>query len=332
LENVLLDFYGVVFAVECPEKFASWVRHDFSPFVSAGAGAEPLFVFRVFKKSAFPQAQAFAESVYSNSDCIVFDNAAGRRIVFFDGDRALWDFAKREISFYSGNAEGAYLKFYDSLMTLAGRAFDLKGLHRIHCTCFSERGKAVLFLGEAGVGKTTLALNVLQNSMLGIVSDETILLGPKRGVFSFFTRFGIRGRGGAEGFLKTPARRLALHNGSEKFLVSAEALGSRLEKKARVSKIVVLRRNLSRNSFSGRASKPAVFWWLFRNSVLGQSIPQSPAYLFFPSISKRLEHATVYFSRFLAIASVVLFSDCLFFSQGSDKSEALERVLELFGG
>ncbi|MBI4053248.1 MAG: hypothetical protein HY394_04380 [Candidatus Diapherotrites archaeon] len=328
-ETVFLDFFGTAFSVECPEQFASWLKHDFSLFV-AKPRDNVFLSFKISGETPGAKTVPGAEAVFSNAEYCVFDSPGMRAIDFFGEASAFWDFRKKEISFFSASQETAYARFYTALLAILGRELDQKGMHRIHCAGISRDGNAILFLGEAGMGKTTLALDCLESPSMKLLSDEIVFVGPGLEAFPFLTRIGIRRNSFAGNFPQRFLRGISLPNGSQKILVSALAFKAKVSGPAKVSKIVLLRRNLSQESFVKPAGKLSVFWWLFRKSVFGSELVQEPAYFYFPGLRQGISMLKVYVSRFFLALRLCLFRKCVVFSAGSDRKMALEKIESLF--
>ena len=50
-----------------------------------------------------------------------------------------------------------------------------------HASCVAKNGKAILFVGDAGAGKTSLALNLCINSGYELISNDKTVIGMKNG-------------------------------------------------------------------------------------------------------------------------------------------------------
>ena len=330
MEKAFLDFYGVAFSVECPKKFAQWVEHDFGLFLAKTPKEKVFLSFKIVVGGA-PEKHADCEAVFSNAEYAVFDAPGLRLVDFFAEAFAQWDLHKMRLTFFSAREETAYLKFYAALLTLLGKELDAREMHRIHCACLSRGRRAAIFLGEAGMGKTTLALNALKAPGMKLLSDEIVFVNSGLGALPFLTRIGIRSHSFAGNFPKKFLREMTLPNGAKKILVSAEALGGKISGPAKIFKIVLLRRSLSSESYVKPLSKLSVFWWLFKKSVFGSELVQEPAYFHFPGAQNGLSMLKIYLSRFLLVLKLCLLRKCVAFYAGTDGEknlEAVERLLD----
>ena len=125
-----------------------------------------------------------------------------RNVVFRDGSTSYLDYSGRALSIYYENGKRfeifcddrhlAHEITYLTILSYVGSHLDRKGMIRVHGLGLEVNGKAVLILLPMSGGKTTMALRMLQNEGIRLLSEDSPLIQSNGQVLPFPLRIGVR--------------------------------------------------------------------------------------------------------------------------------------------
>ena len=187
--------YGFRFSLRgAPPKAVEGIREDFA-FFAAGTSFEPPeadeAVVELFDqeppRTGLPGTDA---SVYTPRNIVY--RSAGQRFIDYHG-RALGIQDERSGGFrlYSRDPDLLYEAAYLYLLSRIGQQLDRSGRHRIHALGLVIRKRGVLVLLPMGGGKSTLALHLLSNPAVRILSDDSPFIDRRGELLAYPLRLGL---------------------------------------------------------------------------------------------------------------------------------------------
>lgn len=78
------------------------------------------------------------------------------------------------------------------LLAYVGEALDRKGIHRIHGLAIAWQGAGAILLAPSGGGKSTLAMQLLSDSEIGLLSDDVPWVTSQREILAFPQRIALK--------------------------------------------------------------------------------------------------------------------------------------------
>ena len=301
-----LNIFGVKVLINSDTDIANWLEHDYGYYSSFYAD-KPTLVFNLVPNLPdYNKLPALKASKY-HDDYIVYESKSLRLIDYFGQALVIYRIKNKVIDVYSASKDGLYDVFYCAFETLVGEELDNLGFHRIHCLGIERKGKAALLLLPPGAGKSTLAFKFLENKNFKVLSEDIVLF--KKGML-----YGLHFRWGTRDLSKK-GRLMKRDKYFDKVLVSAKGLD--LAVKARPCEIILGRRVLSSNSRLFKIGKFGMFMPLFKSMVLGLELQQSLAYFLLRNYKEGFSKASIGFSRFFAMLSVLYRSKTYSFEMGS---------------
>lgn len=302
---------GVEFNCADPDLAAA-VAADFSAFPSCGGGA-PVRIEARREAVSRPARTLLRCRRYS----VLPARPGLRRVWYPEGALCEYDYSTR-----SGLIRGesvALLKELSYLLILsrAGEDLDRRGLHRLHAGALGRGGRALLFCGAQGTGKTTLLLELLKDQEFSLLSDDTPLIAGDGAVLPFAVRVGLG--------LDSPhlaefgdLRRFERRHYPPKRLLDIGPAGIRVSPPLPPGGVFLLRRAAVPGLRP--AGRGAAAGELLRSLALGCGTPQLAEYFLRPQPADAASKAVIVFSRLRAAGALLAKADFYIFEVGPDRA------------
>ncbi len=193
-----------------------------------------------------------------------------------------------EAIFTHNNFEGCYEQVYLFILSITGKAFDLKGIHRIHALGIEKENESIILMANSGTGKTTQGLEVLKDSSIKLISDDTPLIDPNLNIYPFPVRIGHNNQNTLIPFLRDGKNLYSINRllYGKKFLLDLNDSKICISTNIISKNITLL--ELERNNSSPRIAKSLnrlyTFKKLFFHQVIGFGLPMIKEYFLEDSI------------------------------------------------
>ncbi|OGR37494.1 MAG: hypothetical protein A2X29_11790 [Elusimicrobia bacterium GWA2_64_40] len=309
-----LNLSGCAVEFACGDReLAAAVAADFSAFPSGGGG-DPVRIEARLEAVNRPELALLRSRRYS----VLPARPGLRRIWYPEGALCEYDYAARSALIRA--AGGSLLKELSYLLILsrAGEELDRRGLHRLHAGALGRGGRAHLFCGPQGTGKTTLLLELLKDRDFSLLSDDTPLVARDGTVLAFPVRVGLG--------LDSPhlpelgeLRKFERRHYPPKRLLDIGPAGIRVSPQLPPGGIFLLRRAAApRISPAGRGAAAVE---LLRSLALGCGTPQLAEYFLRPDPADAASKAGILFSRLRAARALLARADFYVFEVGPDRAK-----------
>ncbi|MCX5791030.1 MAG: hypothetical protein NTY45_02260 [Elusimicrobia bacterium] len=273
LHTRLFDLAGCVLRFGCAdEELADRLAEDFGAFPAAPGAVPEISITAVL---AAP-GRARPAALLGTAKWSILSAPPGRRLVWYpEGALCEYDYRARRGRVTSADAGLLWELSYLLLLSRAGEALDLRGLHRLHAGALGFGGRALLLCGAQRAGKTTLGLELLKDKDFSLLSDDTPLIAEDGTVHGFPARIGL---GGDSPHLKRFAllRAFTRRHYPPKQLLDIRGSGLELSPPLPPSYIFKLYRG-SRPALRRPAAGEGA-WELTRSLVAGWGVPQMAEY------------------------------------------------------
>lgn len=118
----------------------------------------------------------------------ILDSGSVRTIEYNKNTWLSYDFKNEIGKLFSNDLNDQHEKLYLAIHSRVGYLLDLSGMHRIHCMGIIHEEQNVFMIGDSGIGKSSLAIDLMKKKSL--LSDDTMLI--KNGeLFAFPIRVGL---------------------------------------------------------------------------------------------------------------------------------------------
>jgi len=317
-----LNLAGCAVEFSCAvQELAAAVAADFSAFPSDGGGATVRIEAR--REAVSPPGRTLLRSRrYS----VLPARPGLRRVWYPEGALCEYDYSTRSGLIRGDSA--ALLKELSYLLILsrAGEELDRRGLHRLHAGALGRGGRALLFCGAQGTGKTTLLLELLKDPDFSLLSDDTPLIAADGTVLPFAARIGL-GLDSPHLARLGALREFERRHCPPKRLLDIGPGGIRVSPPLPPGGVFLLRRAAApRVRPAGRAAAAAE---LLRSLALGCGTPQLAEYFLRPDPADAARKAGILFSRLRAARALLSKTDFYIFEAGPDRA-ANAAVLKAF--
>ncbi len=274
--KLLFDFYGVVLEINSSDrKIMENLKRDFSFFLTKERISPEITISLQFgeiphlKPASYPlKANLYKENV------ICFDNGVKRYIDYEGKALAVYDFARKNAVIYSSEWELLYELGYLFSLSRVGEELDRKGFHRIHALGISYQGKGYLVLLPPGGGKTTLALRLLEEEGIKLLSEDTPLISSNLKLFPFPLRIGVREGEVGEGIPGKYLRKFKRRGRDTKILIDLEFFRERVSPPCPLRGLFIGERVFQSYVAINKMSKISLLFPMLVHFVVGWGLPQ----------------------------------------------------------
>ncbi len=327
METATFNFYGVGLVVTSPAAaLIANLKRDFEYF-SAPAPVGAVTIAALIEEPPWHRIPDATASMVTPK-AVSYDDGAIRYNDYHGQALAIYDFAAEKGELWGLDFDLLYELTYLMALSRVGELHDRRGIHRIHALGVAVAGQgALILLPEAG-GKTTLALELLKNEKIQILSDDTPLLANGK-LRAFPTRMGMRGQvAGIEAeHLRTFHRRS--HGG--KTLIDVSYFRERVIAEASAAVLIVGERSSRADSSIEPIGRMKLLPVVTANLVFGLGLPQVVEYFLRGGAREMVHKAAIVRSRTLAGIQLVWKAKCYRLRLGRSVESAAEAVLSVIG-
>ena len=288
------DVHGVTLALEGPAQVLDPLARDFAWFAAPGEGGEGRADVEIRASLSDPPPLPLARARMQLPASVVYDAGGARWVdyhsqarVRLEGDRAeAWGRDPVRL------AEIVYLL----ALSRIGERHDRLGLHRLHALAFSLHGRTCAVLLPEGGGKSTLALALLANPEVRLLSEDTPLVAPGGRILPFPLRIAVRD-GTPLPFPAEHVRTFTRARHGTKQVLDLEAFRDRIGEAAVLTDLLV---GLRSTGEPGVEPLPALALLpaLSANLVFGLGLPQVVEYFLRGGLADVPGKSGIAFSRF----------------------------------
>lgn len=304
-----LNIYGlaIIYQGQC-ERLASQLLRPFSTFLTDSASTiTPSATIEIrYEKppyETFPQLVARFSTprnvVYANEDTKVIDYFGQGVVVEL----------KHESRFTIYSTDNNFLQeaFYLMVLSLFGQHVDRIGMLRVHALSICYRDTAFLLPIPSGGGKSTMAISLLEEADIKLISDDEPLVDNECNIHPFHTRIGTLDQNIIESIPEEFYYQIDRMEFGKKYFIDCAFWGDKLQK-APVNKCIlfVSRRILNGEPSIEPCSKIAALRTLVRDSVVGIGLYQGIEFIFKSSPWELLAKSFIVLRRFRLAVKLVL--------------------------
>jgi hypothetical protein len=268
------DVYGLeIRVVTAWREIAEAIALDLAWFDAKGPTRDPVEI--VIERR---------EPDYDDLGTAVASFVTPRNTVYADGPRTIVDYfgqavsivdrRSRQVRIQGTNAHLVHEAAYHFVLSRVGEHLDARGLPRLHALAVSGAQGAVAVMLPSGGGKSTLALQALQDDTAKLISEDSPLLDRHGMLHPFPLRIGVNATDAA--LLPAEAvhriERMEFH---PKLLLDLAPFAHRIETRPQpLRHLVIGRRALGRTPQLESVSKRAAVGPLLREAVVGVGLYQ----------------------------------------------------------
>lgn len=302
---------AVEFTCAAPDLAAA-VAADFSAFPNEGGAATVRIEARLE-----PVKRPGRALLRCRSWSVLPARPGLRRVWYHEGALCEYDYSTRSGLIRASSAALLKELAYLLILSRAGEELDRRGLHRLHAGALGCGGRALLFCGAQGTGKTTLLLELLKDPDFSLLSDDTPLIATDGTVLPFAARIGLG--------LDSPhlpelgtLREFKRRHYPPKRLLDIGPGGIRVSPPLPPGGVFLLRR--ARAPRVRPAGRGAAASELLRSLALGCGTPQLAEYFLRPHPADAASKAGIFFSRLRAARALLSKTDFYIFEAGPDRA------------
>lgn len=224
---------------------------------------------------------SFKENEFRNKDYINFKyifsfrgakiyQKRNIRLIKYPNAICIYDFESNKLNIYSNSDESIHEVSYLFILSIIGKKLDQKGIHKLHAAAIRYKDNDIIAIGESGVGKSSLVVNLL-NDNGELISDDLSIFNSKSEIIAFPLRIGLPKGSSLKDFPKAQeferrifGKKLILSISEYKFISNIETQKKR--------KFLILKKSHQSNEYK-KASTYNKLKYLFKYLLIGIDTP-----------------------------------------------------------
>jgi len=319
------NFYGIRLRVSSNSiELIDNIKSDFSYFESS----DRIYDINIesYRESLpYYKIPKIRASLY-NVDSIAYDDKNVRYVDYHGDALTIYDYESENGEIYSENFDLLYELSYLMINSRVGELLDRNGIHRVHALGFSYKNKAVLCLMPEGGGKTTLALDLLKEKDIMLISEDTPLITKNCEVLPFPSRMGIR-KGSYIDIPSEYLREFRRRKNSDKVLIDIEYFREKISSVVEPWITIIGEREFSNESKIEKTNKIKALPVLVKNIVFGLGLPQMVEYFLRYDIKDILDKYGIALSRLFTSLKILSKSKTYRFIIGRDQKKNAKELI-----
>jgi hypothetical protein len=325
MNELHLDFHGVTASIRSDDAAViEALRGDFAHF-AASPDPKPRLHWRLERREA-ARSERGGVPILRLPGYTAYALDHRRLVAYRDGALAIFDRSVERGVVVSPSPERLRELGYLALLSRAGESLERVGLHRAHALGFTLGGRAALVFLPSGGGKSTLALRLLARERIGLLSDDTPLVGRDGLARAFPLRLGFQADAPLPGVPVELVRRFNRWGRPMKKLVDYSFFRERVVAQAPVRWLIL-------GAPGGRAelapaSAAAASVSLADGLILGRGVAQMSEYMLGPSPGRLADLARLALSRARAAGALMRGARILRLRLGRDPEAAATALLD----
>lgn len=304
MKTLYLNFYGIGLELKSKDEcLIENVRRDFSFFVSnnSNAGIKIEGIARQPDFKIIPSKIPF----FRTRDALCYESHGIKYINYIKKALSIYDLKEETCKIICEEKNLLHEITYITILSRVGEKLDIKSIHRIHALGFTYKDNAALCLSPMYGGKTTLALGLLNNPFVKLISDDTPLINKELELLPFPTRIGVKNITGL-GIPSKFCREIIRKRFGRKVLIDIEYFYPKIVQNGVPLKFIFIAKRCNRTTPKiKKAGLPLSMFALFRDMVLCRGVAQVKEYFIQKSIRDIILKMELFMSRVL-IASKIL--------------------------
>lgn len=297
MESIYFDVYGFRIEVKSTDtKILDGLSRDYAYFSCSNTHVDTYI--EIYDSA--PDYHTFPD-IKSSIHTLDYISYNDRNVIYTDyHGKAVRKYNKKENlhKIFADDYDLRYEISYLTVLTCIGRQLDKWHIHRIHALGLSKNNKAILIILPEKGGKTTLALQLIKNDNLKLISEDSPLISKNGEILPFPLRLGIL-PGGETNIPTKYLRNVRFKRVGPKLLVDIDYFEEKISTVTKPGIILIGERVLGCKSEIRPIGKIKALRELVKSTVIGLGLAQGLEYMFSRDLSLILADFKLAYSRFV---------------------------------
>ncbi len=320
---IKLNFFGIGINVESSNpNILEKIKRDFSHFIHPKNTriTASVDIEIIHKNPPYLAIPKEAKKAFHTKDSVNYDLGEIRFSDHLGKALTIYDFSRERGQIYSQDDSLLHERTYLLILSRVGDLLDRHGIHRVHALGVSIKDRAVLCLLPMRGGKTTLALELLKEEDIKLISDEIPLMTGNCEILPFPSRLGVLD----DVTLDIPPKYLRRFKRSQydpKTLIDIDYFEGLISTSSSPYIVLIGKRDSRVGVKLRHVSKVRTIPSFWINSVLGKELPHTASYFMRFNLKDILIYFKIFFSRLTVCFKVIRRSKTYRFYMGSNPRE-----------
>ncbi len=307
---MIINIYGLI--IKCHAEstdLVSEITRSFKYFVTDDGNPS----VNIFVKEKDPPYETFPsiKANFSTPRNIVYKDKDCKIIDYFGKGVIVEEDKKLTYNMYSRDKNFLIEAFYLLILSLLGQFCDKNGMLRVHALALSYHNKAILLSVPPGGGKSTMALAMLQEKDIKLISDDAPIIDRSGRILPFPLRIGILDENIIKSIPDEYVYKMDRMEFGPKCFIDCDYWKDKIEDRyinPKDSILFISCRILNENPSIRKISKRKVFAALIRDAVIGIGLYQGLEFIFQSSSWEVFFKVRIVFRRLIKAFRLTLLS------------------------
>lgn len=305
-----IDLYGL--KITCRTDSPELARSVMRPFerFSRTAGHASISIAVREKPIQYESFPVIPASFSSPRNIIYYDRNSGRKIIDYFGKGVVieeGDHSRYEIT--GPDRDFLQEAFYLLVMSLFGQFCDTHDLIRIHALAVSYGNTPFILPISAGGGKSTMAMELLKNPTVKLISDDEPIFANSGHVLPLPLRIGTLNPDLIESIPKEFVYTVNRMEFGTKHFIDCSYWESQIERRFLKNPVIILpKRVLNGRPSIRKVAKRVALKTLMRDAVVGVGLYQGVEFLFSESNLEIIKKVNIFFRRLYLVLKLLNYS------------------------
>lgn len=322
-----LNFYGVSVALssDCPGVIQK-LSKDFSYFISLSTVSRDLTIEIYQSDPPYGEIEGLISKGQS-VNCISYERHHTKYFDYYGTALASWSQERMSGKVYSTDVNRLHEISYLMILSKVGKIHDSRGMHKVHAFGVGSLKKDLICMLPMKGGKTTLFLELLKDTTLEIISDDTPLIDRRGNIYSFPLRVGVESEESLPEGDRSELYSIDRMEYGKKILAPLSYFKNHVSKDLqRYPVLVAGYRSRMKRPVLKKVSKLTMMKELYRHMIVGVGLPMVVEFFVENTIADWLKLFYIGISRNVAAVRLIGQSDCYHLYLCDDPAENAELI------
>ena len=322
-----LNFYGVSVAIssDCPGVIQKLLK-DFSYFISLSSVSRDLTVEIYQSDPPYGEIEGLI-SKGQTVNTISYQRHGTKYFDYYGAALASWTPSRASGKIYCSDVNRLHEIAYLMILSRVGKIHDTQGMHKIHAFGIGSTKKDLICMLPMKGGKTTLFLELLKDTKLEMISDDTPLIDRRGNIYAFPLRIGVDSEESLPDGNRSELYSIDRMEYGKKILAPLSYFKNHVSKDLqRFPVLVAGYRTRMKYPYLKKVSKIVMLKELYRHMIIGVGLPMVVEFFVENTIADWAKLLYIAFSRKVAAIRLIMKSDCYHLYLCDNPSENAELI------
>jgi hypothetical protein len=267
-----------------------------------------------------------------SQNSITYDIGSSRFNDFYGKGISVFNYDTETAEIFYKNSDQLHEMIYLLILSRSGKFMDRHSLHKIHACSVNKNNKNLILMMPSKGGKTTTFIELLKDSNINIISDDTPVVDIKGNIHPFSLRLGVEDAKVLEDSFpyldKNDIYSFDRVHFSKKHLLATNKLNNKIKVSNKTILVAGFRSTHSTPKLI-KVTKYQMYKQLISHMIIGIGLPLIIEYFLENSFKDSCRNMKILVTRNISAIRLLLRSDCYFLETSADISRNADKLKSL---